>query len=436
VAVAAAAGSDEELTMAKEPTQDRNPSGESFGAAAHERPVPRISIEAFCEFSDTEEALQQAATDRRLVKAHLGIHAGGVAEAVVFFRQNQTPNLLIVETQKEGDAVLQEMESLANVCDESTKVIVVGRSNDVQLYRELIRRGVSEYLVGPLSPLQFIETISGLYVNPNAPPIGRVVVVTGARGGAGASTIAHNLAWYIADGFKINTAIVDLDLPFGTAGLNFNEDPGQGVADALLAPERLDDVLLDRLLIKCGEHLSLFAAPALLDRDYEVDVAAYESVIGQVRNSLPCVVVDMPHAWSSWSRETLCAADEIVIVATPDLASLRNTKNMLDVMKARRVNDAPPKVVLNQVGVPKRPEIPAKEFANAIGQEPVLVLPFEPQLFGTASNNGQMLAEIQPNARASEGVKLLAEMLTGRIASAPAKKGGLAFLPFLNRKAG
>jgi pilus assembly protein CpaE len=262
------------------------------------------------------------------------------------------------------------------------------------------------------------------------------VVVTGARGGAGASTIAHNLAWYIADGFKINTAIVDLDLPFGTAGLNFNEDPGQGVADALLAPERLDDVLLDRLLIKCGEHLSLFAAPALLDRDYEVDVAAYESVIGQVRNSLPCVVVDMPHAWSSWSRETLCAADEIVIVATPDLASLRNTKNMLDVMKARRVNDAPPKVVLNQVGVPKRPEIPAKEFANAIGQEPVLVLPFEPQLFGTASNNGQMLAEIQPNARASEGVKLLAEMLTGRIASAPAKKGGLAFLPFLNRKAG
>jgi pilus assembly protein CpaE len=204
-----------------------------------------------------------------------------------------------------------------------------------------------------------------------------------------------------------------------------------------VAPERLDDVLLDRLLIKCGEHLSLFGAPALLDRDYEVDSAAYESVMDQVRGSVPCVVVDMPHGWPAWTRQTICAADEVVIVATPDLASLRNTKNMLDVVKAKRPNDAPPKLVLNQAGVPKRPEIPAKEFAAAVGQEPVLVLPFDPQLFGTAGNNGQMLAEIQPNSRAAEGMRMLAEMVTGRtVASQPAKKNGLSFLPFLNRKAG
>jgi pilus assembly protein CpaE len=422
--------------MDKEPNQEPAPSGELFGAAPHERPVPRISIEAFCEFPDTDAALQHAATDRRLSKAHLGIHTGGVKEAVQYFKQNQTPNLLIVETRLQGDAVLQELEQLAVVCDESTKVIVIGRSNDVHLYRELVRRGVSEYLVGPLGPLQLIETISGLYVNPNAPPIGRVVVVTGARGGAGSSTIAHNIAWYIAEGLKINTAIVDFDLPFGTAGLNFNEDPGQGVADALVAPERLDDVLLDRLLIKCGEHLSLFAAPALLDRDYDVNPDAYETVISQVRTSMPCVVVDMPHAWSAWARDTLCAADEIVIVATPDLASLRNTKNMLDVVKSRRANDALPKLVLNQIGVPKRPEIPTKEFTNAVGQAPSLILPFEPQLFGLAANNGQMLAQMQPTARVSEGIRTLAEMVTGRTVSASSKKGGISFLPFLGRKAG
>src|SRR5258708_7082584 len=422
--------------MDKDSNQSSVPSGELFGAAPHERPVPRISIEAFCEFPDTDAALQHAATDRRLSKAHLGIHAGGVKEAVAYFKQNQTPNLLIVETKGQGDAVLQELEQLAVVCDESTKVIVIGRSNDVHLYRELVRRGVSEYLVGPLGPLQLIETISGLYVNPNAPPIGRVVVVAGARGGVGASTIAHNIAWYIAEGLKINTAIVDFDLPFGTAGLNFNEDPGQGVADALIAPDRLDDVLLDRLLIKCGEHLSLFAAPALLDRDYEVDASAYESVIDQVRSSIPCVVVDVPHAWSSWARQTLCAADEIVIVATPDLASLRNTKNMIDVVKSRRANDAAPKLVLNQVGVAKRPEIPVKEFAAAVGQEPVLVLPFDPQLFGTAANNGQMLAEVQPNSRGAEGMRALAELVTGRAVTQPVKKSGLSFLSFLNKKAG
>src|SRR5262249_17492534 len=163
------------------------------------------------------------------------------------------------------------------------------------------------------------------------------------------------------------------------------EDPGQGVADALAAPERLDDVLLDRLLIKCGDHLSLFAAPALLDRDYEVDASSYEAVIDQVRASTPCVIVDLPHTWSAWTRNTLAAADEIVVVATPDLASLRNTKNMLDVLKARRPNDSLPKLVLNQLGVPKRPEIPVKEFAEAVGCEPALVLPFDPMLFGTAA---------------------------------------------------
>jgi pilus assembly protein CpaE len=408
-----------------------------FGAATYERPVPRIAIEAFSEFPDTIASLQRAATDRRLSKAHMGVQSGGIQSAVKHFSEHPTPNLLIVETRGQGQAVLTELEQLANVCDETTKVIVVGRLNDVQLYRELTKRGVSEYLVAPLTPLHIIETISNLYVNPKAPPIGRVVVFAGARGGAGASTLAHNVAWYVAEGLKIDTAIIDFDLPFGTAGLNFNEDPGQGVADALAAPERLDDVLLDRLLIKCGDHLSLFAAPALLDRDYEVDASAYEMVIDQVRASTPCVIVDLPHAWSAWARNTLGSADEIVIVATPELASLRNTKNMLDVLRARRPNDAPPKLVINQIGVPKRPEIPVKEFATAAGCEPSLVLPFDPMLFGTAANNGQMLAEIQPNSRAADGMRLLAELVTGRAVAQPAKKGGLNFLPFLsNRKAG
>ena len=229
------------------------------------------------------------------------MQSGGVQQAVKYFGDHPTPNLAIVETRAQGQAVLTELEQLAGVCDETTKVLVVGRVNDVQLYRELTRRGVSEYLVAPLNPLQIIETISNLYVNPSAPPIGRVVAFAGARGGAGASTIAHNVGWYIAEGLKIDTAIIDLDLPFGTAGLNFNEDPGQGVADALVAPERLDDVLLERLLIKCGEHLSLFAAPALLDRDYEVEARLMKACIDQVRNSTPCVIVDLPHAWSGWA---------------------------------------------------------------------------------------------------------------------------------------
>ena len=422
--------------MSIAPVEAQATAEESFGAAPHERPVPRISIHVFQEFADTAATAQRAAADRRLSKAHMEVHSGGVGSAVEKFRNDTTPNLLIVETRAQGAAVLAELESLAEVCDEATKVIVIGRVNDVQLYRELIRRGVSEYLVAPLNPLHLIETISNLYVKPDAPPIGRVVVFTGARGGTGASSFAHNVGWYIAEGLKIDTAIVDLDLAFGTTGLDFNEDPGQGIADALAAPERLDDVLLDRLLIKCGDHLSLFAAPAVLDRIYDADESAYESVLDQVRTSTPCVIVDLPHTWSAWSRHTLLSADEIVLVATPDLASLRNAKNMLDQLRAVRPNDAAPRLVINQVGIPKRPEIPLKEFSSALGIEPSLVVPFEPYLFGSAANNGQMLAEVAPKSRPAEGMRLLAELVTGRAVQPVAKKGGLSILPFLTRKAG
>ena len=208
-------------------------------------------------------------------------------------------------------------------------------------------------------------------------------------GGAGSSTLAHTVGWCVAEELHINTTIVDLDLPFGTTGLDFNDEPGQGIVDALSSPERLDDVLLDRLLIKRGEHLSIFATPASLDRDYDISAESFESVLEAVRQSTPCVIVDLPHLWAPWIKATLLAADDIVIVATPDLASLRNTKNIVELIRQARPNDAPPKLVLNQVGVAKRPEIPAKDFAETIGLEPSLILPYDPAVFGQAANNGR-----------------------------------------------
>ena len=408
------------------------PAPEAFGAKPHERPVPRISIHAFVEFPDTGAALQRAAADRRLSKAHLNVQLGGIGAAVDHYHGVVTPNLLIVETRLNGSAALDELDRLAHVCDPATKVIVVGRTNDVELYRELMRRGASEYLVAPLSPLHLIEVISGLYLEPGASPIGRVVSFIGARGGAGSSSIAHNVGWCVAEELHINTTIVDFDLPFGTVGLDFNDEPGQGVADALSAPERLDDVLLDRLLMKRGDHLSLFTAPAALERDYDAGPDAYESVLDAVRQSTPCVIVDMPHAWTPWVKAALINSDEIVIVATPDLASLRNAKSMFELLKSSRPNDAPPRLVLNQVGQPKRPEIPPKDFAETLGTDPACVMGFDPQLFGQAANNGQMLIELQTGSASAEGVRRLAQVVTGR-APQPSQKGNSSLLSFLGK---
>jgi pilus assembly protein CpaE len=401
---------------------------EDFGAAPHERPVPRISIHAFCEFPDTGAALQRAGADRRLSKAHLQVQLGGIAAAVEHYAGQVTPNLLIVETRLTGEEALGELDSLAEVCDPATKVVVVGRVNDVGLYRELMRRGASEYLVAPVAPLQLIEIIAGLYSDRDSAPIGKVVAFMAARGGSGSSTLSHNVAWCIAEEMGIETTIIDFDLPFGTCGLDFNDESSQGVADALSAPERLDDVLLDRLLLKRGEHLSLFTAPAALERDYDAMPEAYEAVIDAVRQSCPCVILDLPHGWSAWIRNCLIGADEIVVVATPDLTSLRNAKNLIEIIKNARPNDQAPRLILNQVGQPRRPEIPPKDFAETMGVDPAAVLPFDPGLFGTAANNGQMLLELQPKSQISESLRRLSRSLTGRQGEAKAGSSIFSFL--------
>lgn len=384
------------------------------GGHTAEVSVPRIAIHVFAERQDTLAAAERAGQDRRLSRATTQIRIGGVAAAVEAYRHEPTPPLIVVECMKDPQTLLWEVDQLAEVCDAGTKVVVVGATNDILLFRELMRRGVSEYLVAPLQPLQLISAIGGLFADPAQPFVGRSIAFVGARGGTGSSSVAHNTAYAMSERIGANTVIVDYDLPFGTAGLDFNQDPLSGVADALSQPDRLDPVLLDRMMVRCTDKLSLFAAPATLDVDWDISPEAFEEVTTQIRSTAPFVVLDLPHLWSGWMRRTLIAADEVVIVATPDLASLRNAKNMIDLIKLGRPNDAPPRLVLNQVGVPGRPEIPAKDFGAALGVHPSLIIPFEPKVFGAAANNGQMILDAGGKSKAGEAFQTLAQIVSRR----------------------
>jgi pilus assembly protein CpaE len=147
-----------------------------------------------------------------------------------------------------------------------------------------------------------------------------------------------------------NTVLVDLDLAFGTAGLDFNQDPLHGIADALSQPDRLDPVLMERMMARCGDHLSLFAAPASLERDYDIATETVEEVTSKIRASTPYVVLDLPHAWTPWKRRLLVTSDDVVIVAEPELASLRNAKNIIDLVRAARPTDTPPRAGWKKAG--------------------------------------------------------------------------------------
>jgi pilus assembly protein CpaE len=404
---------------------------EVVGREEHIAPAPRVSVQAFCETVETAAAIQAAGEDRRMAKAHLRIQMGGMTAAIEAFRSSPTPNVVMLESESRGEDLIAGLDRLAESCDPGTRVVVIGRTNDVGLYRELMRRGVSEYLISPVGTLQVVRAICGLFSAPDAKPVGRVVAVVGAKGGVGASTIAHNVAFAAARDLMLDSVVTDLDLAFGTAGLDFNQDPPQGIAEAVFSPDRIDNAFVDRLLAKCTEHLSLLAAPATLDRVYDFGADAFEAIVDSLRATVPCVILDVPHQWSGWIKQTLIGADDILIVAAPDLANLRNTKNLYDLLKAARPNDHRPLYCLNQVGVPKRPEIKAADFAKALDDEAVAIIPFEPQLFGAAANNGQMIAEISAGHRTAEMFLQMAQQLTGR---AEPKKQRSSLLPPLLEK--
>ncbi len=390
--------------------------------------IPRINIHVFADNQQTGEMAQIASVDRRMSRAHVTIQLGGILGAAQVFQSQPTPNLLIVETHGGREQVIAELAQLASVCQAETKVVVIGHVNDVILYRELVRQGISEYLVAPITPITLIETISNLYSDPKAAPLGRIVAFVGSKGGVGSSTIAHNVAWQLSQKHSIETVITDLDLAFGTASLNFNHDAGGGIFEALSQPDRVDPTLIDRLMTRLGDKLNLLNSISGVERDFLIDAHAVETVLSTVRQSAPMVVVDVPNMWAPWIKYTLLNADEVIITATPELPSLRNAKSMIDLLKQHRPNDKMPKLVLNQVGVPKRPEIPPMEFAKALGIEPTVIIPYDTLSFGTAQGNGQMLYEVAPKSKAAEALQQLAFEFAGGVRVTKAPKVSLAGL--------
>lgn len=373
----------------------------------------RVTIDAFALTPEVAEVMKQVRDDRAFAKARMAVHPGGLAGAIAYYADKPSPQLIVVEDEGDEAALLERLDALAEVCEPGTRVVVVGALNDIKLYRTLMGHGISEYLVRPVAPRQLADAITGLFADPGAAPKGRLVVFWGARGGAGASTLAQNLAWVLGKGQADPAIYVDLDLAFGTSLLAFNLEAKQHAAEALASPERLDAVLLERFLANYDDKLNVLPSVGDIHQCPTVTVEAVDKLLDLACRAAPVVVVDLPHLWAEWTEHLLVVADEVVVVSAPDLASLRDTKALLEVLAARRGEGAPPRLVINKVDAYKKTQLHTKDFEETLGVKPALVLPFEPQLFGQAANNGQMLAEASKGAKVNEMLAGFAVQLAG-----------------------
>ncbi len=395
------------------------PSPEPYGEGG-EVALPNIAIQAFCERSETAGAIHEMSRDWRMKRTNLKIFMGGLPAALDFYHKESTPALILIESGMRGNELFAQLDQLASVCDAGTKLIMIGATNDIKLYRQLLEKGVSDYIVPPFHPLSLIRTISEHFVDPEKPFMGRVAAFFGAKGGVGSSTLAHNVAWCLSERIQQETALVDLDSSWGTTGLDFAYDATQGLEEALSQPERLDDTLLDRIMLRHTAKLSILPASATLEGDPIMNSEAFETVVRSVRKISPVSILDLPHYWCEWTRNVLIGADDVIITATSDLANLRNTKNLIDYLKAERPNDAAPILILNQVGRSKGHEISVKDFSAAIGLEPSLVVPFDPDGFFEAANDGKMLTDVKSAQSTVNGLTYIANRIkTGSFVGVP-----------------
>jgi pilus assembly protein CpaE len=351
-----------------------------------ERALPQLSIHAFCDRNDTAGCIDQMTRDWRMRRTNTKIYMGGLQAAVDYYRKETTPGLIIIESGMRGVELFNQLEQLASVCDEGTKVVLIGAANDIRLYRQLMDKGVSDYIVPPLHPLNMIRSLSEIYADPDKPFTGRAIAFFGSKGGVGSSTLAHNLAWTLSERLLQETSLIDLDSSWGTTALDFAYDSASGLEEALSEVDRLDDTLLDRIMVRHTERLSILPTSSSLNVKPVVDSAAYEAIIGAVRSISPLAILDLPHIWNDWTTNVLTTVDDVVITTVPDLANLRNTKNLIDFLKAQRPNDAEPVLILNQTGRCKNKddEISVENFAGAVGLDPSLVIGFDPDTFNRA----------------------------------------------------
>ncbi|MDB2437788.1 AAA family ATPase [Hellea sp.] len=412
---------------------------EDMSREGGDKALPQISIHAFCDRQETAGVINESSRDWRMKRTNMKIYMGGLSAAIEFYHKENTPSLILVESGMRGPELFSQLEELASVCDAGTKVVIVGAANDIRLYRQLMDKGVSDYIVPPFHPIRLIRSLGELYSDPDKPFIGRVAAFFGAKGGVGSSTIAHNIAWSLAERIQQETALVDLDCSWGTTGLDFAYDASQGLEEALAEPERLDETLLDRIMIRHTPKLSILPTAGSLNQKAIMTPEAYEAVVNGVRSISPLTILDMPHYWCDWTTNVLINSDDVVITATPDLANLRNTKNLVDFLRSQRPNDAEPILILNKTGMTKTSEISVKDFASAVGLDPALVLGFEPEIYFEASNDGKMLTEIKAAAQAVSGIEYIARRLkTGSFdsASSPAAKKGSSLMGKLSKSKG
>jgi len=358
------------------------------------------------------------------------VNKGGLRNAVQSLSVSASPQILFVDLSESGDP-LNDINALAEVCEPGTVVIAAGQVNDVRLYRDLVVSGIQDYLLKPLTPDMLREAFTHAQSILNAPKHADGAVerphcstaIIGARGGVGASTIATSIAWILSEKGARTTALLDLDVHFGTGALALDLEPGRGLTDAIENPSRIDGLFIERAMVKSSEMLSVLSAEAPINSPVLTDGSAFFQLQEEMRAAFECTIVDLPRNMLVQHPHLISDIQIAVIVTELTLAAARDSIRLLSWLKS----NAPQTqvfVVANKVHASGQLEINRKDFESSIERKIDFVVPFDQKLGAQAAKLGKPLAEAGKGSKTVSPLVDLATMLMGIGDSPDAGAGG------------
>ncbi|HEY0446789.1 MAG TPA: pilus assembly protein CpaE [Allosphingosinicella sp.] len=397
----------------------------------------RDPFTAFVCDDETAELLRPVAVEHGWAPEK--VNKGGLRNAVQSLSVSASPNILFVDLSESGDP-LSDINALAEVCEPGTVVIAAGQVNDVRLYRDLVASGIQDYLLKPFTAEQVRDafahaqlTISGPRVN--EPSVERphvVAAVIGVRGGVGASTLATSIAWLMGDKIGRSTALLDLDVHFGTGALSLDLEPGRGLTDAIENPSRIDGLFIERAMVRANDKLCVLSAEAPINQPLLTDGSAFFQLQEEMRAAFESTVLDLPRPMLVQHPHLVHDAHVCVVVVEFTLAATRDAIRILSWLKA----NAPQSrviVVANKVVSANVQEISRKDFEKSIERKVDICIPLDLKAASQAAKLGQPLAKAAGGSKLSQPLNQLVTMTVSAVDGSDDKNGGDAGMSLLGK---
>jgi pilus assembly protein CpaE len=360
------------------------------------------------------------------------INKGGLRNAVQTLSVSASPNILFVDLSESGDP-LNDINALAEVCEPGTVVIAAGQVNDVRLYRDLVASGIQDYILKPFSPDQLRDAFMHAQAVFNAPKHVEasadrphiMTAVIGARGGAGASTLATSIAWLMGERAQRSTALLDLDVHFGTGALSLDLEPGRGLTDAIENPSRIDGLFIERAMVKASEKLAILSAEAPINQPMLTDGAAFYQLQEEMRSAFECTVIDLPRGMLVQHPHLMNDVQATVLVTELTLASARDAIRLLSWLKSNAPQTSV-LVVANRVPTSGTGEISRKDFESSIERKIDYVIPADFKVITQAAKLGKTVAEVGKGTKLGGVIADIANRLVSTVDEVAAANAGAA----------